>query len=104
MEWDTYKVIIAILFVILVSSVLGYLYVYVFFDKLEYRRAKKEVFAFVKSYKSRCTGNNRFEVTVASLQDSFREYDTNIINKVWLELIRERVIEQDPQDQVWCIR
>jgi len=70
----------------------------------DYRKAKKEIVSFVKSYKRRCRGNNRFLVTVESLQDSFREYDAKVIEKVWLELIRLRLIEQDPQDNEWCVR
>jgi hypothetical protein len=69
-----------------------------------HREARKEIFAYVKAYKRRCTGNNRFVVTVPVLQDAFREYETETINKVWLELIRERIIEPDPQDGEWVIR
>ena len=32
-----------------------------------YRHAKDEIFNFVKSYKRRCTGNNRFVITVTTL-------------------------------------
>lgn len=78
--------------------------VYVLEDWLTYRKAKGEIFAFVESYKKRCTGNNRFVVTVATLQDSFREYDTKVIEKVWHNLIDERRIVIDPQDNEWCIR
>lgn len=77
---------------------------YVVFRVSDYKRARTEIFAYVESYKRKCTGNNRFVVTVPSLQDAFREYDTPTINKVWLELVKERVIEQDPQDHEWCIR
>jgi Tfp pilus assembly protein PilE len=70
----------------------------------EYKEAREQIFEFVKSYKRKCTGANRFVVTVPTLQDSFREYDTELINKVWLELAAEHVIEQDPQDNSWCIR
>lgn len=78
--------------------------VYVLQDWLAYRKAKKEIFAFVESHKSKCRGNNRFLVTVETLQDSFREYDTKIIYKVWLNLIDARIIVIDPQDNEWCIR
>jgi hypothetical protein len=78
--------------------------VYVLQDWLAYRKAKGEIFAFVESYKKRCTGNNRFVVTVESLQDSFREYDTKIIEKVWQQLVDARKIVVDPQDQEWCVR
>ena len=83
---------------------LGYTYIYVIKDWFEYRQAKRDIFDFVKSYKKRCNGANRFEVTVESLQDSFRIYNTTIITNVWLELIAERVIEQDPMDSLWCVR
>lgn len=82
----------------------GYVYMFVIQGWLQYRRARKEIFEFVKARKRRCTGNNRFVVTVEALQDSFRTYDTTTILNVWLELVKERVIEQDPQDQEWCIR
>ena len=70
----------------------------------DYNKAKKEIIPFVESYKKRCTGNNRFVVTKESLQDSFREYDIRTIEKVWLELIRLRLIQVDSQDQEWCIK
>lgn len=76
----------------------------VYFRESKYEKVKREIFLFVKSYKRRCTGVNRFVVTVETLQDSFREYDTETINKVWLGLIKERIIEKDPQDGEWCVR
>ncbi len=92
--------------IITIVSILMLPAVYVMFvkDRLEYRKAKKDIFEFVKSYKKRCTGSNRFVVSIETLQDSFREYETKIIHRVWLELIHERIIEIDPQDGVWCIR
>lgn len=87
-----------------VVIVVAYTYIYVVKDWLAYRRAKRDIFAFVESYKRKCTGNNRFVVTVESLQDSFREYNTSVVTKVWLDLIEKRIIETDPQDQVWCVR
>ena len=89
----------------LVFSLLYYaIVVYLLQDWMAYRRAKKEIFAFVDSYKRKCTGNNRFVVTVSTLQDSFREYDTKVIEKVWQELVDNRKIVTDPQDQEWCVR
>lgn len=78
--------------------------VYMLQDWFAYRKAKGEIFAFVESYKKKCTGNNRFVVTVETLQDSFREYDTKVIEKVWHELVNTRRIVVDPQDQEWCVR
>lgn len=89
----------------LVFSLLYYvIVVYLLQDWMMYRKAKGEIFAFVESYKKRCTGNNRFVVTVETLQDSFREYDTKVIEKVWKELVDDRRIVIDPQDQEWCVR
>jgi len=99
MDW--YAWVIMGVFIVIV---LGYTYIYIVKDWFAYRKARKEIFVFVKSYKRRCTGANRFVVTVEVLQDSFREYDNSIILNVWLELMNERVIEIDPQDQEWCIR
>lgn len=93
---------VGFILIVLVSGI--YIYVYLLKDWWMYRQANKEIFAFVKAYKRRCTGNNRFIVTIESLQDSFREYDTTVITNVWLDLVKERVIEQDPQDQEWCVR
>lgn len=73
-------------------------------DRLTYRAAKKDIFRFVEGYKSRCVGNNRFLVTVEDLQNSFREYDTRMIQRVWVELISSKVIQQDPMDNEWCVR
>ena len=79
-------------------------YVYVIKDWLEYKSAKLEIEAFVLRYKRRCTGNNRFVVTVETLQDSFREYDTKIIERVWQELVKNHVVVSDPNDHTWCVR
>jgi transposase len=91
---------------LVLTGIGGGIYIYIFLikDALDYRKAKKEIFPFVESYKKRCTGINRFVVTVETLQDSFREYNTPTINMVWLDLIKERVIEQDPQDGEWRVR
>jgi hypothetical protein len=99
MDWYGW-VIIGVLGV----GMLGYVYIYIIIDWLDYRRAKRDIFAFVDSYKRKCTGNNRFVVTVESLQDSFREYNTGVITHVWLDLIQEHKIETDVQDHVWCVR
>ena len=72
--------------------------------KRVYQKAKDEIFVFVKSHKVRCTGINRFVVTVPFLQDSFREYNTDVIEKIWQELVNERVIQQDAMDNEWCIK
>lgn len=66
--------------------------------------AREDIFEYVKAYKRRCTGANRFVVTVETLQDSFREYETVVINAVWMELVKEHVIERDPEDGEWCVR
>ena len=98
---DKFGLIVIGVFIVIV---LGYTYIYLVKDWFERRKAKKEIFEFVKSYKRRCTGANRFEVTIESLQDSFRMYDTTVITNVWLDLINERVIEQDQTDGLWCVR
>ena len=74
------------------------------FRKTLYVKAKAEIFSFVKSYKARCTGANRFVVTISELQNIFLEYNIETIEKVWLELVKEHVIEQDKNDGEWCIR
>ena len=101
---EGFWVVASVIFLLIgvVVCVLGYIYVVK--NKMEYSKAREEIFIYVKSYKRRVTGSNRFEVSVEALQDVFREYETEIINKVWLELIKERVIEQDPNDNVWCVR
>lgn len=88
--------------VVVLSGV--FIYIFVLKDKHEYKKAKAEIFPFVESYKRKCTGNNRFVVTVNSLQNAFRSYETKIINKVWLDLVKERVIEKDPMDDEWCVK
>ena len=71
---------------------------------IRYQKAKEEIFNYVRSYKGRCSGANRFLVTISDLQDAFREYDTPLIEKVFQELIKNRVIERDPMDQEWCVK
>jgi hypothetical protein len=91
-----------LLLIVLVAGV--FVYVFVLKDIFEYRKAKAEIFPYVESYKKKCVGVNRFVVTVPELQNIFREYETKIINRVWLDLIREHVIEKDPMDDEWCVR
>lgn len=71
---------------------------------LDYREARAEITEFVKGYKHRCNGSNRFVVTVQALQDSFREYDTVTVERVWRDLVKNHIIQQDPMDNEWCIR
>lgn len=85
----------------ILGVVIGWNYSHII-DWFAYRRAKREIFAFVESYKRRCTGNNQFVVTVETLQDSFREYNTNVITKVWLELVNYHIIQS--QDGEWVVR
>lgn len=99
MEWYIWIVLIVIGIMIVV-----YTYVYGIKDWLEYRQARKEIFTFVKSYKRRCTGSNRFVVTQETLQNSFRTYNSTIILNVWMDLVNERVIELDAQDSEWVIK
>jgi hypothetical protein len=90
---------------VFVVAVVGGVSYYLYYKKYqEYNEAREEIFSYVKAYKRKCTGANRFEVTIPTLQDAFREYDTDLINRIWLELVGERIIEQDPQDNTWCIR
>lgn len=77
---------------------------YQFIKHLRYRSAEREITEWVRGYKRRCTGNNRFIVTRETLQDSFREYDSNVIDHVFNKLIANNMIQQDPMDQEWCIR
>lgn len=70
----------------------------------QFYTASKNVREWVLSYQRRCTGNNRFIVTKQTLQDSFPEYNSDLIDKVWLMLVRERIIVEDPMDGEWCIR
>jgi hypothetical protein len=100
MDWHVWAIGAAII----ISIATIHIYIYRIKDWLAYRRAKRDIFAFVESYKRKCTGNNRYVVTVESLQDSFREYNTPVIRRVWLDLIATHMIEPDPQDQVWCVR
>lgn len=88
--------------VILIVGIMWYVYAGQYW--LDYRKAKRDIIPFVESYKKRCTEVNRFVVTVESLQDSFREYNTETIKKVWLDLIEMKLIERDPTDGEWCIR
>lgn len=97
--------LLAIVVGVMLGFVLGYmLYVVSFRDFFVYRKAKRDIAEYVEGYKRLCRGNNRFVVTVETLQDSFREYDTPTIKKVWLDLINRRLIQQDPMDNEWCIR
>jgi len=85
--------------------VVAFVYFYWLEKWFMYRKAKKEIFNYARKYKDRCTGGaNRFVVTVDELQGIFIEYDTEVINKVWLDLIDQRIVEQDPLDKTWCIR
>jgi len=75
-----------------------------YLNYLSYKHVERDIKDWVISYRKRCTDNNRFIVTVETLQNSFREYDTSQIEYAWASLVKERIIEQDPVDQEWCIR
>jgi len=98
--WMTLKFFLWGWVVVLIGALIWYLW----FRVTDYKRARTEIFAYVDAYKRKCSGANRFIVTVEALQDAFREYDTPTINKVWLELVKERVIERDSDDNEWCLK
>lgn len=75
------------------------------YRRIRYKQiAKEQIFNYVKAYKGRCTGANRFIVTPEELQNAFIEYDIMLIEQIHQELINDRIIERDPTDQEWCIR
>lgn len=98
------KIMIWVWLAVAVIVAVFVVYMYFIKDWVDYRRAKIEIVSYIKMYKRRCTGNNRFIVTIETLQNAFREYDTLVIEKVWLELVHEKLIEQDIQDNTWCVR
>lgn len=87
----------------LVVIVVGLVSTFYLIKIRNYRKAKDEIFTYVKSFKHRCKGESRFVVTVETLQDAFREYETPLIEKVWLELVKEKVIVQHPLDNEWSL-
>lgn len=95
----------SILYIILVGvlAIVAFMGVW-WVNKRAYKKAKNEIFDYVKSYKRLCTENNRFIVTPSELQNAFREYDILLINRVFQELINEKIISQDPMDQEWSVR
>ena len=73
-------------------------------DWIEYRRAHREIFAYMKKYSNRCGKANRFIVTIEVLQEIFNEYDTVTLTKIWEELVDKKIVMRDPADDEWCIR
>lgn len=97
--------IVTLLWAVIVLFFVGsVVYIYKKWQFNKYEIARSNVFEYVKSYKRRCTGNNRFVVTVVELQDAFREYETPLLEKIHLELINNRIIEKDPMDGEWVVR
>lgn len=93
--WTIISIISVMVFVVLIGQ----------YRRIRYARiAKEQIFSYVKSYKGRCTGANRFIVTPEVLQNVFLEYDIVLIEHVHQELINDRIIERDPTDQEWCVR
>ena len=93
--WTIISIISVMVFVVLIGQ----------YRRIRYKRiAKEQIFSYVKSYKGRCTGANRFIVTPKELQNIFLEYDIVLIEQVHQELINDRIIERDPTDQEWCVR
>lgn len=99
--WIGFQVLVAVIIVLVCVMLIWCLWIGKW---LEYRKAKSAIIPWVESYKKRCTAQNRFVVTVETLQDSFREFDTPTIERVWKILIDKRAIQQDPIDNEWCIR
>lgn len=95
----------SILSLVFLSIFIGYcVYVIYIHDWIEYRKARRDIVPWVESYKRRCTGNNRFVVTPAELQNCFTEYDYQTIKKVWQYLISHNVIRRDEMDGEWVIK
>lgn len=74
------------------------------YKRRKYQKVKDDIFNYVKSYKNRCTGHNKFVISVEILQDIFREYDTETIERVFRDLINEKVLSQNEFDKDWCIQ
>lgn len=94
------------LIVVMCCAILWWLFPHIKKSIKEYffNRHMSDVREYMLGYRRRCRGNNRFVVTKETLQDVFREYDSNMIDKMWLKLVEERIIQQDPMDNEWCIR
>lgn len=100
MEWAVISMIILI-----VGIVVWGVYEIGLRDYLRYRKAKREIYAIViNNYKARATGQNRFVVTIETLKASFPDYEEKIIQRVWFELIHDKVIAQHPMDNEWGIQ
>ena len=72
-------------------------------DWLTHRKAKREIMLYIQSYRAKLTGENRFVVTVETLQAAFIEYETAVIQDVWIDLVQDKIIEQDPRDGEWSL-
>ncbi len=99
--WYLFQAVVGTIVVVVISYAV---WSWVIADWWQYRKARKEILTYVKTYKSRCTQVNRFVVTVPELQNIFREYDTSVIERVWQDLVKLHIISQDPMDNEWCIR
>lgn len=101
-EYKMNKYVIYVIFIVIMFFSIRF-FIWWIRDK-EYKKAKKEIFNYVKLYKRRCTGVNVFPVTVYILQNIFREYDTETIEKVHKDLVKENVIRWDMIYSDWCIK
>lgn len=98
---DSLLIVVAM---ILIIAVIGWGIYEVFIrDLLQYRKAKRDVYAIMMSYKARTTGQNRFIVTVETLSQVFPDYDRQVLSRIWLELVHEKIVRQDVIDNEWVI-
>lgn len=73
-------------------------------DWLEYRKAHNDIYGVMVLYRQRTTGQNRFIITTETLRESFPDYDEEVITRVWLELVKDRIIEKHSIDNEWGIQ
>lgn len=67
--------------------------------------AYQQVVLWILPYRARLTGNNRFLISVAIIQEAFPEFSTQQILDIWYKLTTERnYVETDPFDGAWVIK
>lgn len=63
-----------------------------------------EVVDWLRDYRRRLTGGNRFVINELLLRSHFPEYGHAVVSKVWRRIKDEQLIVIDDKDGEWCIK
>lgn len=70
----------------------------------EYMRLVKDFKAWMEPYQRRLSDVNRFILNEEVLRFAFSEYPTELVHRLWEDLVKDAYTDIDPMDGERCLR